>query len=598
MKTVRNILAILLMLCILSSYTAAFAQENVSQGESVGVTEASEADVPEQIAAEDRSPDEQWDAMVEKFLADHGYGEKCVTLGYYNLITGEEHYFNADTYMAAGSMYKISIAMYYCDKVDSGELAWDSLVGGYKLETALSQMIVHSDNNIAQMLWKKVGTWRQFRTATAPYFDVDPENVDGYYFKDNYLTPTQIIAMLQKVYENIDGKYEKIYRYMCEAEPEKYFNQHEQAYELGHKYGWIELEGSLYINDCAIVNTEEPIAIVMFTKAASKPTAALADYCTAASEFCQSIIEAEKAAKEEAERLEREKAEAEEAARIAEEKAKEAEEAAKAAEEKARIEAEEAEKAQQAAELEAKRLAIQAKEQEMTEALFVVIAAAAVVGIIIVIIFGIKKKMNAFWGMLTVLLFALALMLCSVSDKMGLLYAVPNGDPGETVTVFMNSVISGEYDRAYECVENYSSLGLENLPDSEEGKLIYDALRESYSYSFDGKCNVDKLTASASVEFTYLDTELMAADLSAAADEALPALLEKHSDIEVYDADKNYLESFTDEVYRTALTSVLENSEKYYTTKTLTFDLSYFSGEWHIELNNDIINAISGGTAY
>ena len=46
-----------------------------------------------------------------------------------------------------------------------------------------------------------------------------------------------------------------------------FFNYHEQKYAVAHKYGYLSdpSYGKRYQNDCAIVYTDEPIAIVMFT---------------------------------------------------------------------------------------------------------------------------------------------------------------------------------------------------------------------------------------------------------------------------------------------------------------------------------------------
>ena len=574
MKNIRNILSVLLCICLLSSLTAVFAENADIDAE----TDKVSLDETVQPHAE------EWDALTSEFLDSHGYDSDRITLGYYNLSTGEEHYLNPDMYMAAGSMYKVATSMYYCDKIDSGELEWDSLVVGYKLERAIELMIINSDNNTAQLMWKNVGSWKEYRRQTATYFGVDPDNVDPYYYKDNYLTPRQMITELRQVYDNIDGKYQKIYECMSKAEPYKYFKNHEQKYEMGHKYGWIELEGHLCINDSAIIYAADPIAIVMFTMDVSKPVGALADFCTAACEFCD-----EMAAGDELEELEKLK-EQEELEELERQKALAEQDSERATEIAAPQVSDEPEQTADPT--------VQLSEtEEEIDIMVIIIGAAALIGIIAVIVISVKKKMNAAWGMLAVLLFSLGLLLCCSADKIGLLYCAPSGDPAQTVRTFMDSVISGDYPTAYACVENYSGLGLENTPDSYDGELIYNALRRSYSYSFDGNCETDKLTSRAKVDFTYLDTKAMAAELAAQAEVLLPELLEGRSNDEVYDGS-GYLESFTDEVYTKVLETVLPDAEKYYTTKELTFELSYSNGGWYIELDNDIINAISGGTAY
>ena len=71
------------------------------------------------------------------------------------------------------------------------------------------------------------------------------------------------------------------------AEPKNYFNYHEQSYEIAHKYGYLKVLTTQYINDCAIVYTDEPIVIVMFTLSLPKPYDALADYCSLMADYAQ-----------------------------------------------------------------------------------------------------------------------------------------------------------------------------------------------------------------------------------------------------------------------------------------------------------------------
>ncbi len=72
----------------------------------------------------------------------------------------------------------------------------------------------------------------------------------------------------------------------------RFFNYHEQKYAVAHKYGYLSDPnyGKRYQNDCAIVYTDEPIAIVMFTDNSPDSDNALADYCTLMADYAQSHL--------------------------------------------------------------------------------------------------------------------------------------------------------------------------------------------------------------------------------------------------------------------------------------------------------------------
>ena len=90
------------------------------------------------------------------------------------------------------------------------------------------------------------------------------------------------------------------------------------------------------------------------------------------------------------------------------------------------------------------------------------------------------KKTNAFWAAFTILIVLAALVLCFIGQNRGILFSRPSGNPQSAVTGFFNALKAGEYDTACSYLENYSSLGLERTPDTEEGQIMLSALKRSY----------------------------------------------------------------------------------------------------------------------
>lgn len=263
-----------------------------------------------------------WDAIISEFLTENDIDPDTLAFGYYNTVTGEEHYFNADRYMIAASLYKLPLNMHFAEKVASGEIGWDTVYEGYTYEVIQQYSIVYSNNELSEMLEHQIGTYREYKLAIAAILGVDPENVDGEYFSGNCFTPRQMIHALKLLWEEPE-RFPRILDYMKIASPDSYFSLWEDRFEIAHKYGCLVRDGNTYVNDSAIVYTDDPILLVMFTKNCKGGVTTLAQYCTLMCDYAQYtrevrlLEEAEAAARaeeearaaEEAERAEREEAE-------------------------------------------------------------------------------------------------------------------------------------------------------------------------------------------------------------------------------------------------------------------------------------------------
>ena len=328
MRQIRTILCALLLLCVLLPTLPASLAEEPERAEDPG----------------ERFADKSWDELVEEFLQNWKTDPKNVAIGYYNTVTGEEHYVNPDESRITASMYKVPLNMVFLDRLSRGEMDWDTKVAGYPYETVLEQTIVHSNNDIARSMIKWElgnGNWQEGRRALAPYCGLDAATVDWKFRENNYSTPRQMIYCLRLLYENPD-RFPRLVETMQRAEPEEYFKRREQRFEIAHKYGFLQTDdGHLYINDCGIAFTDEPILLVMFTDNNLKAYDVLTEFCTLMCDYSQyhhaQRLEAERLEAErlEAERLEAERLEAErlEAERLEAERLEAEEERARAARE-------------------------------------------------------------------------------------------------------------------------------------------------------------------------------------------------------------------------------------------------------------------------
>ncbi len=86
-----------------------------------------------------------WEQVVDELFRKYDVQEENIGLGYYNLVTGEEHYVNEDQYMVSGSMFKVPLNMLFTEKVGKGELDPEDLIGGYRYSDR------HSDGHRCRM---------------------------------------------------------------------------------------------------------------------------------------------------------------------------------------------------------------------------------------------------------------------------------------------------------------------------------------------------------------------------------------------------------------------------------------------------------------
>ena len=211
---------------------------------------------------------------------------------------------------------------------------------------------------------------------------------------------------------------------------------------------------------------------------------------------------------------------------------------------------------------------------------------------------GRSGHINVPWAVLAVVFTGFGLLLSIIGYNAGALYSKPQGDPSETVTRFYDALIAGDYPTAYSCLSDYTGLGLETTPSSENAALIYDALKESYEYTLTGAAVTDGLTARQGVRFKYLDLSELEASVEDGVQRNLEKLIDDRPRSEVYDEHDKYLPSITEEAYSVSLTSVLSHADSYYTAAEITVELTYTGGQWLIVTNQTMLNALMGGAAY
>ncbi len=224
------------------------------------------------------------------------------------------------------------------------------------------------------------------------------------------------------------------------------------------------------------------------------------------------------------------------------------------------------------------------------------IALLMFLAVIALVLYRKHNKINLFWALMAILLSGGTMLMAVVGSSVGTIYAKPSGDPRGSVTEFFDALVTGDYETAYSLMDDYSDLGLATQPESEAGKLIYDALKQSYHYELIGDCQVDMIRATQRVSMRYLDLAALTAGLDELTAKELKVLVQTREHDQVYDAQENYLPEITQEAYMLALERTLKDASSCYTTIEFDISLKYVGGEWHVLTAPELLTALSGGT--
>ncbi len=213
--------------------------------------------------------------LIEQYFRDKKLRDDQIFVGYYNTGTGEEAYVNGDTYREAASMYKVALCMYWTEKIGRGELEWDQLMNGYRLNFSVEQTLVNSNNDTAGSLWSAIGSYKEYRRAMIPFYGGVPEEEEAAFCKSSAVTPRQMIHVLKMLYEDPD-RYPRVLEFMLRASPNQYLRYKEaQPWTVAQKYGYFEG----VVNICGIVYTEEPFLLVVMTKYVGKYQVYMSELC-------------------------------------------------------------------------------------------------------------------------------------------------------------------------------------------------------------------------------------------------------------------------------------------------------------------------------
>ncbi len=250
MNRYRQILA--LLLCAALFFTAAapgFAEE--AAGEKTGLLD-----------------DKALTELVEGYLKESGIPGDRVGIGLYFPETGEEWFYNPDTWFYPASVYKVPLMMILSERLSAGMISEDEVIAGLPLDKLFDYIIVHSNNDYAHEVRRFLGGDEAWREEAKQYAGLSDDYYDPDYMDYCYFTPRYITRVMETLY-NEPERFPKMIDNMLKADPTHYFQQQPEMYniEIAQKYGsFLDMQNTNWNHTTGIIYTPHPFILTVMTQ--------------------------------------------------------------------------------------------------------------------------------------------------------------------------------------------------------------------------------------------------------------------------------------------------------------------------------------------
>lgn len=269
--------ALLIVLCVF-----AVEMKNTEKKAYQGISEIGE-DQNTEVENKDNSQfiDMSLAKDIEAYFQENGIDHEKVAYCITDLEHNIKYSMNEKDEFIAASIYKLSLAMLYYDKVNEGEYTLDSTFtySGYMHEDAgvissdygigsqvplsdlLNDLIIYSDNDAGHILYENLGGWKEYKEAMTKYTDSISEN---YYTMDNVTTANTMNDVVTYLYDHKED-YKGLIKNMEEAEPGEYLDRDTQL-SMPQKYGMYDSA----LNSVGFVECNTSYSIVVLTSLGDK----------------------------------------------------------------------------------------------------------------------------------------------------------------------------------------------------------------------------------------------------------------------------------------------------------------------------------------
>ncbi len=260
--TPRRAAALFLFLALLCALSLpAFAEELVYPEESV----SAEAAPPAASILDDA----KLTALVEDFLRENNIPADRVGIGFCYTATGDEWFYNPDTWFYPASVYKVPLMMVLSERVSAGMVSEQELIGGLELPTVFEYIIIHSNNDYAHAVRTFLGGDEVWRAEAKQYAGLADDYYDPDYMQYCYFSPRYITRVLETLFTAEPGRFPRVLDCMLRADQAHYFRLPDEMhpYDIAQKYGsYYDNQNTNWNHTVGIIYTPNPIILAVMTR--------------------------------------------------------------------------------------------------------------------------------------------------------------------------------------------------------------------------------------------------------------------------------------------------------------------------------------------
>lgn len=173
---------------------------------------------------------------------------------------------------------------------------------------------------------------------------------------------------------------------------------------------------------------------------------------------------------------------------------------------------------------------------------------------------------------------------------------VPSGAV-ECSEALRGAIVEGDFASAGSLMYGQPDLGVEHLPETAEGQMIWEAFCQSIAFEFRGDCYATDHGLARDAVITTLDIPSVTEKLTQRAHALLTTRVENAQDMaELYDETNNFREDLVAEVLAQALEQAM-TQDAGTVTREVTLTLVNRDGKWWAVPDQNLLTALSGGLA-
>lgn len=263
-------------------------QEKQSQEALVAVTPAPTTEGVQQPVSQFENPDlinQQLQQQIEQYITDQGYDPADLSIYVESEDKTVSYRLNENLPVEAASIFKLPLAMIYCDQVAEGSRTFaDTLVFNttdyhtegenpiaysynFGAEIPISELInsslIHSDNTASAILYSGLGGWESFVEMSKKYSANTPTPEQP---TDNIATAAQFIDILN-VLTSDQTRYAAVIDAMKAADNTLYLNEWITPGSMLQKYGQLDT----FSNAVGFSTSGQSYKIVVMSRTLANP---------------------------------------------------------------------------------------------------------------------------------------------------------------------------------------------------------------------------------------------------------------------------------------------------------------------------------------